>query len=309
MPMPQFSPPVLPTRSSPSSTASSKTCGDSWSREYEARSPYKSVDKYVDILPPIFLDPDLEFGSGSVEDSFPIASSYELRKAVEEAIKGAKEILDDYKDNGYIDPANNTAIKKIIAQAETYRAQAYEMWNWWKDDFQPDVEKPVYGWPLADDRMTPCLDWAPATAGVTIDLPGQGPTIVEFRCPTITHRDDHKDGRDVFATMMRATVITIRCAQEAAATVGIYNRNKKLYEASVSGGMQLGKAKPRLKPGTRLSMGVPSDGTVPGEEYEEEVEEPDVLLEGETTITKKKKGGGLLLLGAAGLGLLMLGKK
>ena len=298
MPMPQFSPPVLPTRSSPSSTASSKTCGDSWSREYEARSPYKSVDKYVDILPPIFLDPDLEFGSGSVEDSFPIASSYELRKAVEEAIKGAKEILDDYKDNGYIDPANNTAIKKIIAQAETYRAQAYEMWNWWKDDFQPDVEKPVYGWPLADDRMTPCLDWAPATAGVTIDLPGQGPTIVEFRCPTITHRDDHKDGRDVFATMMRATVITIRCAQEAAATVGIYNRNKKLYEASVSGGMQ-------LRTGSIVSVSVDTGEPDPGEP-EGEMDEPG---EEATTTTKKKKSGGVLLLAAAGLGLLMMGKK
>jgi len=307
MPMPQFSPPVLPTRSSPSSTASSKTCGDSWSREYEARSPYKSVDKYVDILPPIFLDPDLEFGSGSVEDSFPIASSYELRKAVEGAIKGAKEILDDYKDNGYIDPANNTAIKKIIAQAETYRAQAYEMWNWWKDDFQPDTEKPVYGWPLVDNRMAPCTDWAPAVAGITVDLPGQGPTLVEFRCPTITHRDDHKDGRDVFATMMRATVITIRCAQEAAATVGIYNRNKKLYEASVSGGMQLGKAKPAGRTGSIVSVSVDTGEPDPGEP-EGEMDEPGEEAT-TTTTTKKKKSGGVLLLAAAGLGLLMMGKK
>jgi len=303
MPQPEFNPPVLPTRNSPSSTAGSKTCGDSWSRQYEARSPYKSVDKYVDILPPIFLDPDLEFGSGDADDSFPIASSYELRKAVEEAIKGAKEILDDYKDNGYIDPANNTAIKKIIAQAEVYRAQAYEMWNWWKDDFQPDTEKPVYGWPLADDRMTPCLDWAPATAGVTIDLPGQGPTIIEFRCPTITHRAEHNTGRDVFATMMRATVITIRCAQEAAATVGIYNRNKKLYESSISGGMKIGKAIPSGGIGSIVSVSVDTGETIPGDP--EDMDDSTT----ESTPKKKKKGNGLLIAGAAGLGLLLLGKK
>jgi hypothetical protein len=103
--------------------------------------------------------------------------------------------------------------------------------------------------------------------------------------------------------MMRATVITIRCAQEAAATVGIYNRNKKLYESSISGGMKIGKAIPSGGIGSIVSVSVDTGETIPGDP--EDMDDSTT----ESTPKKKKKGNGLLIAGAAGLGLLLLGKK
>jgi len=297
MPRPEFSPPILPSNKSPSSLHPGKDCGASWNMDFEIRVPYKSVDKYSDILPAIYSG-DFGFGSDNAEDSFPPASSPEVKAALKKAIKGAKEILADYSGAGYIDAANKDVINTLIFRAEKYAREAKELWDWWDEHFQPDSEKPVYGWSLVDDRMTPCLDWAPAKAGIM-----SGGTEIEFTCPNLAHRDLHEGDRDVYATLIRAAMANIRCAQEAAAAVGIYNRNMEAYEGAVGGGMKLSTSTKKPSPGTRLSVSTVEPGDEPGEE-DEPVEEAAT-----PTTAKKKKGNGALLLGAAALGLLMMGKK
>lgn len=313
MPRPEFSSPILPSIDSPSSLSSGK-CGSSWAVNSQVRAPYKSVDKYSDVLPAIYTA-DFGFGSDNVEDSFPPASSPLMKSSLKKAIKGAKEILGDYDGDGYIDAANKTAIKLIIARAEKYADQAKELWDWWDKSYRPDPDQPIYGWPLNADRMAMCSAWAPGTSSLMVSLPISGPTEIEFTCPTKADGDNHDKDRDVYATLIRAAVFNIRCAQEAASAVGIYNRNIEVYKAAVGGGMKISSATPSVNPGSLLASVVPGPGDDPDEPGDEPGDDPDVPGdpddpdEATTTATKKKKGGGALLLGAVGLGLLMMGKK
>lgn len=294
MARPQFSEPIYPSQQSPSSI-STASCGSSWDKPFEIRAPYKSTDKYSNVLPLIYVD--REVASHHTEESLPIVMSTEFRGALNNAIVGALEILENYDSDGYIDAVNKEAIIELIERAGKYVERANKIRKWWEDEYRPATTKPVYGWPLEDDRMPGCLGFSPSVG--TRWMVNQD---IEFPCPTTQDRDNHDEDRAAYHNHLIAAMVNVRCAQEAAAAVGTYNRNKEFAE-SASGGMKLMSAK--LKPSIKGTISATAVGDDP-----DEPDEPTVEAELEpTATTTKKKGSGALLLGAAALGLLMMGKK
>ena len=296
MARPQFSEPIYPSQQSPSSTATA-SCGRSWDKPFEIRAPYKSTDKYSNMLPLVFVD--REVASHHTEESLPIVMGTEFRGALNNAIIGAWEILENYDSDGYIDAANKEAISKLIKRAGKYVERANEIKKWWEDEYRPATTKPVYGWPLEDDRMPGCLGFSPST--------GKRWMVnqeIEFPCPTDQDRENHDQDRSAYHNHLIAAMVNVRCAQEAAAAVGTYNRNKE-FAGNIPGGMKLGQAKPKVK--LTLASKAPTTGDIP----EDEPPEDELIVEDEpeSKPAKKKKSNALLLVGAAGLGLLMMGRK
>lgn len=295
MARPQFQAPTFPNQKSPSEAGTGK-CGSSYHIQYEVRAPYKSADKYSNVLPVAYSG--TEIGQNDIEASLEEVSKEGFHSALKDAIKGALEILQDYSKDGYIDDANRAVIIKMVNRANNYQSQAKEIRDWWETKYQPDSAVAVYGWPLTKDNVQGCTSWAPNTGGVYVGGSG-GATALEFTCPTTADRDLHDADRLAYQQLLYAAMLNARCAQEAAATVGTYNRNKEFLEG-LSGGMGLAKAPPKKTPGGTITTKVP-----PTSEHPEDPE-PEIDLEPETSKPKKKKDNTLLLAGAAGLGLLIL---
>lgn len=212
MARPQFPAPVFPNQKSPSETGTGK-CGSSYHMAYSVHAPYKSVDKYSNTLPVAYSD--TEIGLSDIEDSLPAIIKGAFNSALKEAIKGASEILHDYDKDGYIDDTNKAVILQLIGRANKYQTDARKIKEWWDGVYQPDPQVAVYGWRLQDENSNNCPGFAPTKGGVYT-----GNTVIEFTCPTPADKDLHDADRIAYQQLLYAAMLSARCVQEAAATVG-----------------------------------------------------------------------------------------
>jgi len=322
MPKPNIPDPILPQQDSPSAALSNEKCGVNYHMPTEIRAPYKSTDKFTNMLPIAYAETGI--GNQNPDISYPEVKKTKFRVALKDAIDGAREILKNYNDDGYIDDKNRTAINKIIQRAEDYIKYAEDLEDWWEDGFRPDPDKPVFGWPLDVDTMPGCGVgiYAPYKGQLEVSLPVQGKTMVEFTCPSEDQAKEHRADRLRYAQLLFAAMVNARCAQEAAASVGTYYRNKEFAE-SISGGMVLQPKQPgegpKPVPGIIIT-GMPGAGEPPatGEPPSIDDEEPTEAdgeapqIDDEETakpLKKKKKSNTLLIAGAAAAGLLIFGRK
>ncbi|MHC4431045.1 MAG: hypothetical protein ACYTBS_04325, partial [Planctomycetota bacterium] len=259
MPRPTYPSPVFPTEDTPSSIGSAK-CGGDWHIPHEIRAPYKTTDKYVNVLPAIYGDFGIQADKsnpGAVRSAVDKMTGSSFQTSLKNAVKGAKELLQNYYEDGYIDLTNRNAIRAMITRSETYIERAAAIRKWWEESYRPDQDKPVYGWPLQSENMNGCPGFYPTKGSVFTMVPGQGSTTVEFNCPTLDDKQKHEDDAYAYQQFLYAALINIRCAQEAAAAVGTFNRNKEYHEEQYSGGMQLAPGVPKPSPGTTLAPSVP----------------------------------------------------
>ena len=270
--------------------------------QYEVRAPYKGVDKYSNVLPVAYGK--LEISESDLSKSMPEISKTAFKDALKAAIQGAGEIAHGYRADGYIDDANNKVIWDLINLASKYSKQADEISKWWETEYSPDPDKEIYGWSIQDEKMRGCPYLAPNKGSLYMDI-GNGAEMVDFTCPTEADKINHDKDRSAYQQLLLAALMNARCAQEAAATVGTYSRNKEVFD-SVSGGRGLSNAPKRT--GKSITANVPPKSSQPEEETDPET---DTSEEMDTSEKPKKKKDNTILLAAAGiLGLLMMkGKK
>jgi len=296
-------------------------CGTSWHDQLEVRAPYKNTDKYLTVLPimmemgPYFTTKSTADHKGTepdLEASLPSLVEQSVHNEIKEGIDGAQEWLDKYDDEGYIDSKNRSSIQGIINRARKYYDHARALQNYWKDSYQPDPSRGPRGWPLQNEHFGSGCDYkvAPDEGGIFTFGPG-GAETVNFTCPTQTALDQHNEDRLKYFKLLKAALVNARCAQEAAAAVGTYFRNKEFYDKQPGAGMSV-KYAPKKKAIPKMGVAklVPETKPEPPPEPEPPVI-PEVDEEPEpepTAPAKKKKDNTMLIVGAAALGLLMLRK-
>lgn len=297
-----------PKMKSPGKGREDETCGADWDINVEIRAPYKNVDKYLNVLPIIFAK--YEALSGTLSDSLPIMVSRDFQDALRDAIDGATELLFDYNNAGYMDSKNRSSIDAMIDKARKYFEYALALQNYW-ESYSSDPGKGPVGWRLEDELARDGCEYkaAPEKGGI-FTMTKDGAKTVNFTCPTDTDKDHHESDRQTFFKLMEAAMRTCRCAQEAAAAVGSYFRNKEHYDSQPGAGMGVQFAPKKAAPKMGVAQMMPIE---PEEEPEEEPPEiPEVEPEEEPPppppAKKKKKDNTLLIAGAAALGLLMLKK-
>jgi hypothetical protein len=292
MARPVFSAPTFPSQKSPSEAGAGK-CGTSYHTQYEVRAPYKGANKYSTVLPVAYGK--IEIGEGDIKSSLPAVSKESFHLALSEAIKGASEILHEYDKGGYIDDNNRAVILQLISRALKYQSQAKSIREWWEGSYQPDSGVDVYGWPLTRDNVQGCNGFAPDKGGVYT-----GNSVIEFTCPPAADKDLHDADGLAYQQLLYAAMLNARCAQEAAATVGIHNQNRESLEGSGGGIGGLASGPTKKKPGGEITSEVPPVSEHP------EGPEADTVPDSAATGSKKKKDNTLLIVGAAGLGLLLM---
>ena len=300
----------IPTAKSPAAGRSDRPCGADWDIPVEIRAPYKNVDKFVNMLPMVYSL--YEALSDDLETSLPIMVTSDFRSAVIDAIDGAAEMLDEYNDAGFMDGKNRSAIQKMIDRARSYVDHASKLKNYWKSEYSSHPGKAPPGWPLEQELAGNGCEYkaAPEKGGI-FTFTQDGPGEVNFTCPTTTDKDNHEADRTTFFKLMEAAVRNARCAQEAAAAVGTYYRNKDSYDSQPGGGaVKYAPKKAELpKMGVAKMPAIPPPGAgEPEEEPPVIEEEPEEEPPPPPPAKKKKKDNTLLIAGAAALGLLMLKK-
>ena len=328
-------------------------CGTSYYDEIEVRVPYGGIDKYINRLPAYPLEIFLARKPDKMEDpEFKQQLDYTLQlevlNKIDDIIDDAADLRSAYAGDGLMDQENSSAISKLLNEARDHLNKAKKLKSHWsKAWISSDLPK---GWPL--DRQwfnDQCIDrFAPETFEVFTMTP-QGAQTTEVVCPEKDLYRDHQADRLLYVDLVRSALLKARCAQEAAAAVGTYNRNKKEYEKGMKGSaakrlqMMQGAPSEPLDPidATRLGISIvgPGDGPPPptdppgttpfpmpqpgdpppmggGFDDEDGLPEPepeDEEEEEEAPAPKrsKKKGGGsgLLIAGAAVLGLLAFSGK
>lgn len=300
-----------PTAKSPGKGRENSLCGRDWHINTEIRAPYKNVDKFVNVLPIIFAD--YAANDSNLNTSLPVLLGTDFRDKLKDAINGAQELLENYDDSGYIDEKNRTAIQGLINRADMYRGKANSLRVYWKDQYVSDPGTGPVGWLLEQELAGNGCDYkaSPEKGGI-FTFTEDGPGEVKFTCPTDLAKDHHESDRQAYYDLMIAALINCRCAQEAAAAVGTYHRNKEHYESQPGAGMGVQFAPKKAAPKMGIAQMMPIDPEeepdveppeIPEVEPEEEPEE-----EPPPPAKKKKKDNTLLIAGAAALGLLMLKK-
>lgn len=280
--------PKIPKQDSPIGKGSQ--CGSSWHSRVEVRAPYKSTDKYVNALP--LISERMEATSPNLDKSLPILLSNEFKLELDKAIDGAMEIFTSYKDDGYLDKKNKDTIAELIDRSKSYFNKAKALQNYWDNEYNSDPGKGPPGWPLINKYYGHECNGKVAPEKGSFLTMSPGAKVVEFVCPTQQIKDFHTQDRETFRDLMVAALLNCRCAQEAAAAVGTFNRNKESHTAGPqsSAGMAMAKSKPKRKP-------LMAKRVIPQEEEEEKVE-----------TSPKKKDNTIALVAVAGLGLLLLKK-
>jgi hypothetical protein len=264
----------------------------------------------------------------------------EVLNKIEDLIDDAADLRSAYGGDGLIDQENSSAISKLITEARDHLKKAKKLKSHWsKAWISSDLPK---GWPLENQWYNDkCEDrFAPETFQ-SFTMTPQGAQTTEVVCPKEDLYRDHQADRLLYVDLVRSALLKARCAQEAAAAVGTYHRNKKEYEKGMKGsaatrlqmGMsdgvvdahQLGIAPREPGPGYIPGIGIgnggsddPFDMPQPGEppsmggeiDDEDGLPEPDEEEAPKKKSKKKSGGSGLLIAGAAVLGLLAFsGKK
>ncbi len=306
-----------PSMKSPGAGMENIHCGADWNIQTEIRSPYKGVDRFVNTLPVIFGDmAALTFMSEGYENvapnlntSIPILVGNSFREKLAEAIQGARELLDNYDDEGYIDSKNRSAIKAMIDKASKYLAKANEFRLYWKDDYNSDPGKGPLGWPLEIEKALHGCEFKQAPdKGEFYTMTKDGAKTVSFACPTEQEKSQHEDDRFRYFRLMEAALFNCRCAQEAAAAVGTYFRNKEYFDSRAGAGTTVKYVPPTKEARIKFERAT----VIPEVELEGELppmipEDPEEEV-APAPAKKKKKGNTILLAAAAGLGLMMIRK-
>lgn len=313
----------------------SVACGQSFHEVLEVRAPYRGTDQYVNALPIIYGD--ILLGSsddGQFDQVLRLALQPKVREDIAEGVEGAREMVKNYRRDGLIDSENNATINKMLNRAEDYLKKAARIQEFWEDDAYINNELPQ-GWPLDQYWYPRCENkFAPQKASILVMTP-KGAKTKEVTCPEKSVYEDHEMDRRLIVKLVQAALFNARCAQEAAASVGTYNRNKKLYlenEAKAGGKGLQGEGKggfggvkittatldPKLIPGIKKATldpdlidedapQIPSEDDEPADD--ESGDEGDGLPESDTSGPKKKvkkKDNTLLLAGAAAIGIFAL---
>lgn len=286
----------IPTKPTEDSPAVAGTCGREWYSATPVRAPYKKVDKFVNNLPPIHHDAAAM--NDDINVSIPVLVKRDFQDDLRDAIRGGEEILDNYVEHGYMDEKNRKAIQSMFDRAAKYLENALSLQLYWAEHYTPDPQRAATGWPLEQEEYGNGCDgkYAPEE-GEAYTFTAQGADTVAFTCPSWNAFDDHRKDRKMFAVLMDSALVNCRCAQEAAAAVGTFYRNKEAYNEQY-GGMKL-LYDPKKKKGPSLKV-APREPTPPGiPEIGEEMPAPEAPA-------KKKKDNTLLIAGAAALGILLL---
>ena len=308
-------------------------CGSTFHMKQEVRAPYKGVDKYINVLPVVIGDLTIMSSIASEFDNvLDLAMSFSVINAIHTAIDDAREMKDQYRKDGYIESKNNATIGQMIVRAEDYIKKARRIRDFWDDAYVG--QNLPQGWPLDVKWYSNCEDkFAPDTIEV-LTMTDEGPKMQEVTCPKKEYYDDHEADRILYVQLIQSALLNARCAQEAAAAVGTYNRNKEEYQKTVGAKQkklqQAAPSGPSPDPIDSTRLAVMSTSPMPiepgdeppiedappiedeppvvdDEDEEGGLPEPD---EGEAKpVAKKKKDNTILIVGAAALGFLMLGRK
>lgn len=317
---------LTPTSKSP---ISDDVCGKSWDQDVMVRVPYKGLNQNYTTLPAINVD-----RGGIVADlekALPFVMAPQWNAQIAKAIADAKYILTENNKIHIGDATNTNAINAIIDRADKYRKTAVGLIDYWKHWHTSSKE--IGLWPL--DRLWP-VNCGNKINGEKISY-DSGLKVHNITCPTGVDAAIRAMDRKRVRDLMVAALYNARCAQEGAAAVGVYYKNKKLFygrqavsgpntllynpqkrttsptiEASISasrfnqGGPSLGEDAPSFEEGLSLDEGAPNLG----EELTPEETVPTETVPAETapvTAPPKKKDNTLMIVGAAAVaGLLMM---
>ncbi len=341
--------PVLPTLKSPIPQYSDEVCGGSYHIPVEIRMPYRGKDAYSKTLDPLA---PYEIGSTAIttKEASDYIDSGNFPVAYDDFLKD----LSEYVSAGRVSGKNKSAIITMVNRAKRYYDDAVRLKDYY-ERIRIDWRKPV-PWGSYSLANSPsefeefCKDhditedfedyfknkpdkWRlldPITGehvGSYADLsnPDFFPVVTVsgaafWTCPTWTRAALHANDKEVLARLVRAAVINLRCSQEGAHTVGIYNLNRRktgmgFISADIPEGTATREYFAGPLPGAREARVVfPEDEG--GPIIEEPPPEPEIDFdEGEAPVveeppkpTKKKKGGGGLLLVGAVAALVLLKK-
>lgn len=323
---------VFPNVKSPAAGRSDKVCGVDWETEAQIRKPYKGVDQYVEVLPPVYHS--FEASASNLNQSIPVLVSQDFKSSIKSAISLAREILDEYREGGNIDDGNFSAIGSMIDRAEKYYNFAVSLQDFWENYssgiyIHNGITNHIGKWPLEQEEF--------GNGCGNMTYPSQvdfyaGPQVgnVPLDCPQGYHVAWHKRDRVAFRQLMIAAIFNCRCAQEAAATVGIYNKNKKSYYSRHGAGLGLQYA-PKKKKSSEINKSIisakfssspgaegddaPPDftGTLGSSGTEIEPGTPgDPGSQGSSAgpekVKRKKKDNSILIIGAAAIGFMLMKK-
>lgn len=316
-------------------------CGSSWNSQVEVKVPYKGMSKYTSILPilqeagpfPMKQSEDFKSYVPDIEKAMPELLKPSLQQNIKKGIDGAKAILDNYYQAGYIQKDNRNSIQAMIDRAKKYLNFVKSLIEYW-DGYKSDFKSPT-GWPLDQPTFANCGNKIYPQKSSMYAMTKSGAGIVDFFCP----RKDvdiawHKEDQKLVFELLKASIEWARCAQELASATGIFFRNKEAYNESLTLKSTLIAKKPvvvSVIPGLKKVpagslqtvpdlgfQAVPGLETGPGlgaaADAEEELDLPEPepptvpKIEEEKAIApkKKKKDNTLLLAGAAALGILIM---
>ena len=302
---------ITPSVLSPADGRSNITCGNGWEFATEIRKSYRGVDRFSELLPPIHEQWDAV--AENLNISIPILVTQRFQQNLTDAISSASEMLSSYKAEGNIDDANFKAIKMMIDRANHYLNSAISLQNWWKDYsndhyVQNNKIHPIGRWPLEQESVGSGCDNKFYPQKVDFYA---GPQIgtVKMHCPKPFYKNWHDRDRSVFRKLMSAAIHNCRCAQEAAATVAVYNKNKKYYYSSGAGAGLSIKYAPKKSATTTapdLGSGIAREEDDPPD-FTGEMDHTSISRDA-TVSKKKKKDSSALIIGAAAIGLIILRK-
>jgi len=246
-------------------------CGSSYYDEVEVRVPYGGIDKYANRLPAYALEIFLARKPDNMEDpEFKQQLDYTLQlevlNKIEDLIDDAADLRSAYAGDGLIDQKNNAAIGKLLNEARDHLKKAKKLKSHWsKAWISSDLPK---GWPLENQWYNDKCEnrFAPDTFEIFTMTP-QGAQTSEQVCPEESIYRDHQADRLLYVDLVRSALLKARCAQEAAAAVGTYHRNKREYEKGMKSSaatrlqMQGGSSSEPLEPSIDASGLI---GRVPG---------------------------------------------
>lgn len=254
--VPQFSSPVTGVG----------VCGTSYNRSVDVRSPYQQIDRYGVTLQPVMSQAPTTAAS-LVSIALTIASAQAMIDGEDTQVRVRLKLGGLPQDEGAVwsitDAANRNAIQDLIDRAKFYLGWARALWDYWANDWRPKVvgfTKRAGGrppnlrtiergltvrWPLSAMSVNQISQpgWANpygqrCFAAIQASPTGVTPTItmddtpsqdweIRVQCPTSEEITQHASDRQLFRDLAEAALLWARCAQEAAAAVGIYHRNRR----------------------------------------------------------------------------------
>jgi hypothetical protein len=260
MPRPQITADIeVPSIDTPMAGFVEQACGQSYNVEFDVHQAYRGVDHHVYHLDK--LADAWPSQPGNHLSKAELAHLPQLAGIAAKAIVSAQAMLDGedaslpvqlttHGENPVeagvlrvVDSANREAIQHLIDIATSYGSRATKLWLYWAEEWRPTVleELPgsamgleyirtqLPGWPLdrsRDAALPPCSAAQPETP-IQWSGPDWGAWV---QCPTLSTTSIHAEDVRLFGDLVRAAMLWARCAQEAAAVVGLHYLNKRKWE-------------------------------------------------------------------------------